>query len=117
MDTTINKRLKELRKILGMSQVDFGNRLHVSHGSITAWENGAPIPKSRIVAISQAFNVNEEWLEHGIGDMFKPKQAPLDAREIQRELIIRIFRELSDDTRKLVLDSLREMVESEKKTK
>lgn len=64
-------RIKELRKSLGLSQVKFGERIGCSGGAIANYEIGASVPlKSVILAICKEFNVSEDWLRNGEGDMF-----------------------------------------------
>jgi transcriptional regulator with XRE-family HTH domain len=67
----MNQRLKELRTKLGMSQRDFAEAIHISQPSYTQYESGIRPPRD--VTISQictTFNVREEWLRDGTGEMF-----------------------------------------------
>ena len=66
----MNTRIKELRNHLKLSQRDFGNAIGL-RSSISEIENGkAPITERTIIAICSKFNVNENWLKSGIGEMF-----------------------------------------------
>lgn len=65
------ERVKELRKILKCSQTDFGAKIGLSQNYIWMIEKGERIPSDRTVAdICRVFNVNEDWLRTGEGDMF-----------------------------------------------
>jgi len=66
----MNTRIKELRKVLNLSQKEFGSAIGL-RSSISEIENKkAPITERTIIAICNIFNVNEEWLRSGNGEMF-----------------------------------------------
>ena len=66
----MNSRIKELRNYLNLNQKDFGSSIGL-RSSISEIENGkAPITERTIIAICSKFNVNEEWLKTGEGEMF-----------------------------------------------
>jgi transcriptional regulator with XRE-family HTH domain len=70
----INDRIKELRKVLNLSQTEFGERLHVSRGVINNIDHNIVEPKSLFLNnVAATFNVNRDWLETGEGDMFVEK--------------------------------------------
>ena len=59
-------RIKELRKSLGLTQKDFGERLGVQANTITSYESGVRTPNnSMILAICREYGVNETWLRTG----------------------------------------------------
>lgn len=69
----MNQRLRELRKALNLNQTEFGNRIGVKQSTITGYETGNRIPlDSVIISICREFNVNENWLRSGEGEMFLP---------------------------------------------
>lgn len=69
-------RIKELRKCLGMTQNDFGVRIGLTPNTITNYETGRRIPSNQVIfSICREFNVNEEWLRTGNGNMFNPLTA------------------------------------------
>lgn len=64
-------RMRQLRKELGLNQTEFGERIGVKQGSVAGYESGARTPIDAVVnSICREFNVNEEWLRNGTGDMF-----------------------------------------------
>lgn len=70
----MNERIKKLRQSLGLSQDEFGRRLGVTRGAITNIELNKVEPKPLFVdLICREFNVNEEWLRTGEGEMFVQK--------------------------------------------
>lgn len=67
----MNERIKELRKELKLTQQEFADELKISRGNIGAYEVGKNAPSDAVVSlICKTFNVNEEWLRSGAGDMF-----------------------------------------------
>lgn len=70
----MNERIKKLRQELGLSQDEFGRRLGVTRGAVTNIELNKVEPKPLFVElICREFNVSEEWLRTGEGEMFQPK--------------------------------------------
>ena len=70
----MNNRIKELRKSLGLNQTEFGEGINLSKSQIACYENGSRNVTDRSISdICEKYNVNEEWLRHGIGEMFKPE--------------------------------------------
>lgn len=67
----IGQRIKELRKRLGLSQREFAKKIGKATISIAKWEAGDRTPdESTLKLIAKEFNVNEEWLKTGKGEMF-----------------------------------------------
>lgn len=67
----MNERIKALRRKLGLNQTDFGIRIGIKQGSIASYESGVRTPLDTVItSICREFNVNEEWLRTGNGDMF-----------------------------------------------
>lgn len=64
-------RFKELRKVLGMTQQEFADRLAVSRNNIAGYEVGKSAPSESVIRlVCKEFSVNEEWLRTGAGEMF-----------------------------------------------
>lgn len=67
----MNERIKELRLVLNMTQESFAQRLGVKRNTIGNYETGNRIPSNQIIfSICREFNVNEDWLRDGNGEMF-----------------------------------------------
>lgn len=67
----MNKRIKEIRQNAGMTQREFADRIGVSRNTIAAYETDARVPiDAIIVSICREFNVNEDWLRTGLGNMY-----------------------------------------------
>lgn len=67
---TQGERIKELRKSLGLTLEKFGERLGVGKTAISKLEKGERnLTDQMFKSICREFNVNEEWLRDGTGDM------------------------------------------------
>lgn len=65
------QRIKEVRQHLKLFQKDFAQAIGLKQSSYSDIERGnAPITERTIIAICSKFNVNEEWLRTGKGEMF-----------------------------------------------
>lgn len=67
----VNERIKKLRKMLDLTQQEFGNRIGMKQNTIALIEKGRNTSDQTIFSICREFNVNEEWLRSGTGEMFK----------------------------------------------
>lgn len=73
----LGERIKKVRKALELTQESFCNRIGLKRNSISLVESGKRnISDQAILSICREFNVNEEWLRNGTGEMFKA--APSD---------------------------------------
>lgn len=67
----MNERIRELRKSLGLTLEKFGEPIGVKKSTLSSLENGSSgITTQMIKSICLKYNVNEEWLINGTGDMF-----------------------------------------------
>lgn len=67
----MHNRIKEIRVSLGLNQSDFGNKIGLGQAGVSALEKGIRgITDRNIQLICEKFNVNEEWLRNGEGEMF-----------------------------------------------
>lgn len=67
----MNERVKELRAYLGLSAEKFGGRVGVTRSAISRIEKGiVNVTEQMQKSICREFNVNEEWLRNGTGEMF-----------------------------------------------
>ena len=84
----MNARIKELRKQLGMTQAEFGERVGLKQTSVAGYETGARTPSDAIVlSVCKEFNVNEYWLRTGEGDMFREKTRKEEMAEYAAKLV------------------------------
>lgn len=67
----MHTRIKMLRKNLGLTQAEFGERISLKANTITNYENGLRTPNEAVQnLICREFNVNPVWLREGTGEMF-----------------------------------------------
>ena len=65
-------RIKTLRKTLKMTQQEFADRIGIKRNTVGLYEIGqSGISDTVIRAICSEFDVNEEWLRTGSGEMFR----------------------------------------------
>ena len=108
-----NNRIKTLRKHLNLNQAEFGQKIGLKNGAISWMEKeGNTITKQNIKIICDTFNVSENWLLNGEGEMFRPADEPDILDRLQQELkltsqemeIIRTFVELSPEQRRMGIE-------------
>lgn len=113
----MEERLKQLRKVLGgdkaLSQSKFAKMLGLSQSTIGDIESGrAKLTPRNFSIICEKFNVNPDWLEKGVGEMFMPapqktfldllaEEKGLNAREVA---LIQSIIDLPADVRGAVID-------------
>lgn len=69
----LKDRIRKIRRDLDLTQQEFADRLGVKRGAIANYEIGRNVPADSVVSlICREFNVNEEWLRDGTGEMFAP---------------------------------------------
>lgn len=116
----IYERIRYLRKNeLGMSQTEFASRLGVSRSVINNIElNTLANPEQKkplYKLMCGIFNVSEEWLLHGIGDMYiEPDTFSLDdfvkqrgASELELD-IVKAYFELDIGIRKAIISHFKD---------
>lgn len=70
----MNERIKELRKALQLNQTEFGSRIGVKQTTVAGYENGTRVPLDAVISsICREFDVNEDWLRNGEGEMLIKK--------------------------------------------
>ena len=70
----IGDRIKKVRKSLDLTQEAFATRIGSVQNAITGYESGRRNPSAPVISlICKEFNVNEEWLRNGTGEMFNPE--------------------------------------------
>lgn len=78
----LDERLKELRKSLGINQIEFGKRLNVTKQCISNWENNNIMPSiDMLIRISKTFSVSADYLL-GLDDQRTLNVSGLSAEQI-----------------------------------
>lgn len=69
----MNKRIKQIRRELGLTQAEFAERIGLKQNSIALIESEKRnISDQAVLSICREYGVNEEWLRTGDGDKFIP---------------------------------------------
>ncbi|MCI8363421.1 MAG: helix-turn-helix transcriptional regulator [Eubacterium sp.] len=124
----MNVRIKEIRKKENLSQQKFADRLGIARGNIAAYEVGKNAPSDAVLSlICREFNINEEWLRTGQGDMY---DIPLDDTAIAAsnilenenvpfydsiKRIIQIYEKLDPDAQDIINKEIEDFLENAKK--
>lgn len=116
----MKERVKELRKKLGLTLEKFGEKLGVTKQTVSRIENGVnSLTDQMFKSICREFNVNEEWLRNGTGEMFKP--SPSDALYKLKQdynlseadyVMVEKFVNLQPETRQAVFNYMKDVVVS-----
>lgn len=73
-----NQRIRKLRRELDLTQQEFAERIGVSRANIGKYETGISEPSAAVLSlICREFDVREEWIRNGEGEMFKPKPSDI----------------------------------------
>lgn len=68
----MNERIRELRKLLKLTQQAFADQIGFSQNYIWQLEKGERTPSDRTIAdICRIFGVDRIWLETGVGEPFR----------------------------------------------
>lgn len=123
-----SERISAVISDLGMKKTAFAERLNVSQAFISQLCSGVKQPSDRTISdICREFNVSEEWLRTGEGEMFQPKSrneelfefaakvAEGDPGSIQAQLLA-VMSHLTDEQWEVLAQVAREFVEEAKKS-
>ncbi len=111
-------RIKKIRRDLDLTQQEFADRLGVKRGTIANYEIGRNEPVDSIISlICREFNVSEEWLRNGTGEMFVP-DAGDELEAVVKEyglsnadqVILEKFVHLSDEAREAIINYMIDVV-------
>lgn len=84
----MHERLKKLRKTLDMTQQEFADKIGIKRNTIATYESGRNEPIDAVISlICREFNVNEEWLRTGKGEMFLPVDRDTEIAKLTRILL------------------------------
>ena len=106
----MNKRIMQIRKQIPLNQDDFADALGLTKNFISLIETGKREPSDRTIRdICRIFNVNEEWLRTGEGEMFIPKTR----EDAIAELTLDLLKDEPDSFRNRVVSTLAKLSEKE----
>ena len=103
------ERLKKLRTILGLTQTEFAEKLHIKQSAYSSIESGKTKLNDRYISqICMTFDVNEHWLRTGEGSIFE--------NVAQTQEVLDLFSKLSPESQDYMLDTLRLLLKHQNET-
>jgi len=103
-----NTRIKTIRKTLGLNQTDFAKQIGLTQTSLTMIENGKRnLTDKNIKIISSTYNINEQWIRTGEGDIFN--SSPYEKEFLE------IFDNLNPITQQYLLKMAKELLVTQNK--
>lgn len=107
----MKERIREVRKIKGLNQTEFGAKIGLSQKAIANIETGAVSLTGRnFDLICKTFGVNPEWLRCGVGEVFlETKESVIQSvvaefgLTAEETLLMRTFLDLKPEYRQGVL--------------
>jgi len=103
----INKRIKQLRKILCLTQTEFGENLGVSRSVIVNLELDRVDPKDVFINhLCNVFKVNKEWVLSGRGEIFNGK-SPVNGNTTE---LTALFGELTPELQTHILNQVKDLL-------
>ena len=128
---TQGERVKEVRKFKDMTMEKFGDQLGVTRTAISNIEKGyRGLTEQMLRAICREFNVNEEWLRTGEGEMSLKLSEDEEIADLVSDVledgksnpfygsileIVRTYNELSPASQEVIKDFSKKLVENIKK--
>jgi len=100
----MGKRLKEVRKLLGMSREEFARRLGVSVHTLDKWESGRRrISLEACKKLLSDFGVNLNWLIGGKGKPFE------EIKMSEEGELIKLLMSLEREKKKILFEIIRHL--------
>lgn len=129
----MNNRVRQIRKNLNLTMEKFGERLGVTRTAISNIESGnRGVTEQMFKAICREFNVSEEYLRTGEGEMFRQLPEEEETADLVSDLledgknnpfykiileIMHTYRELSPKSQEALRDASAKLLENLRKKK
>lgn len=116
----LNERIKKIRKLYRKNQEDFGLRLGISKSAVSSMESARyNITDSLIKLICKEFDINEEWLINGVGEM-KKVNLPYSENEDNPfndliKALMKSYQQLDTASREIINNAISEQFDITKK--
>ncbi|GHV71611.1 hypothetical protein AGMMS49928_24190 [Spirochaetia bacterium] len=110
--SSINERIKAVRKALNISQKNFCESIYLSYSFYVKIEAGTRNPNERVYElICNKYKVNKEWLITGKGEMF------IETRpDVELEELMGIIKELDPLFKECIIQQIKLMANLHKKS-
>ncbi|MDR3139466.1 MAG: helix-turn-helix transcriptional regulator [Treponema sp.] len=107
---SINRRIKQVRETLKLSQVQFSRVISLSGGYLAGVETEKRKVNDRLIKlICSSFNVNADWLKTGEGPVFN------EHSDEELTKLVSLFRELDPQFRDYILKQIGLLLEIQDK--
>ena len=84
----LKERIKKIRKKLNLTQQNFADKIGVKRNTVAMYEMGKTTPSDQAIrSISREFNINEDWLRNGTGDMLLPISRRKEIEKLTNQLL------------------------------
>lgn len=81
-------RIRKIRKELDLTQQRLADTIGVKRNTIAQYEMGRTVPSDAIVfSICREFNINEDWLRTGNGEMFNKQSRSEQMAKLTKQLL------------------------------
>lgn len=105
----MNTRIKKLRNSLKLTQKQFGEQIGLKPTSICDIEQSrCSVTERCIIAICSRFNVNEEWLRYGTGEMFNTIDKKYDE-------FFSVYNSLNEPLQDFLIQTAKNLLDTQKK--
>ena len=105
----IQSRTRLVRKILGLKQGEFAQRIGLTQNTLSMIElEKTVLTEKNIKLICATFAVDEGWLKTGQGEMFGP------ASPYEKELLA-VFSKLTAETQEFILEMAQNLLKRQEK--
>ena len=102
-------RILELRKTLKLSATEFGKNIGLKPSSMSDIEHGrSKLTERVIIAICAKYNVNEEWLRTGKGEMFIKENRKFNE-------FFEIFNKVNEPLQDFLIQCAKSLLDAQKK--
>lgn len=106
-------RINQLRKMLNLTQRDFGKRIFLSQNQVSSIEKGHRNATDRVLSdICKEFNVNIDWLKNGFEPIFNDVLEDLPITDEAKELA-KIYSTLNTEQQNIIKSMINALTKKE----
>lgn len=103
-------RIRMIRKELNLTQQEFAERIGIKRNTVANYETGRNDPVDSVISlICREFNVSEEWLRYGAGEMLVHRTRNQQIAEFVND----VMEEDQTSFRKRLIEALSRLKESD----
>ena len=117
---TINERIRQLRRELGLTQSEFGKTIGLKTSAVSWLEKpGNNVTSQNRQVMCDKYHISMDWLENGTGSMYNEPSDPMEAVKgicqqyslsMTAEQILRVFAMLTPEERSAALEYIEGLI-------